>query len=405
MRAELVVDPVDKLMSVTGGFLVNKGAGTRGGWEMVRLFHGENGIAENLHFWGNSEAWSGAGGHESVDSLGGAIGGGDGDVAIEVGAREAEFFWGTLGEMGDGGGGDVSTPGVFESHADTHGHAEVASLLNFGQSTEFANFQVHEIHGEIRFGTEEHIDVVDIFIENEGVIGVSADGETFFISQAGLFDVDIDIPNCPDDADGFVLSPAGIGVGDEAFTGLDLGGDRADASDIGIWVASDFELEASVAFGTVGGDLGGHFFGGFLGDCSIEADIFAVATSHEDADGEARGLSEDIPAGDIDARFDVGVAFEGGIHEVIEFGEFEGIFSDEMRSEFPKTRADALGVSWKVKWSEGADFAVTDDAGVGFDANDGAVEDINGLSAGPFISGFVERQSDAVGEEAGNFHR
>jgi len=90
---------------------------------------------------------------------------------------------------------------------------------------------------------------------------------------------------------------------------------------------------------------------------------------------------------------------------VIEFGEFEGIFSDEMRSEFPKTRADALGVSWKVKWSEGADFAVTDDAGVGFDANDGAVEDINGLSAGPFISGFVERQSDAVSEEAGNFHR
>lgn len=99
---------------------------------MVRLFHGENGIAEDLHFWSNSESWSGAGGHESVDSLGGAIGGGDGDVAIEVGAREAEFFWGTLGEMGDGGGGDVSTPGVFESHADAHGHAEVASLFNFG---------------------------------------------------------------------------------------------------------------------------------------------------------------------------------------------------------------------------------------------------------------------------------
>ena len=247
--------------------------------------------------------------------------------------------------------------------------------------------------------------MVDIFIENEGVIGVPADGETFFVSQAGLFDVDIDIPNCPDDADGFVLSPAGIGVGDEAFTGLNLGGDRADASDIGIWVATDFELEASVAFGTVGSDLGGQFFGGFLGDRAIEADIFAVATSHEDADGEASGLPEDIPAGDIDARFDVRVALEGGIHEVIEFGEFEGIFSDEMRSEFPKTRADALGVSWEVKWSEGADFAVADDAGVGFDANDGAVEDIDGLSAGPFISGFVERQSDAVGEDAGNFHR
>jgi hypothetical protein len=30
MRAELVVDPVDKLISVTGGFLVNKGAGGMG---------------------------------------------------------------------------------------------------------------------------------------------------------------------------------------------------------------------------------------------------------------------------------------------------------------------------------------------------------------------------------------
>lgn len=37
MRAELVVDPVEELMSVKGGFLVNKGAGggEMGGGEII----------------------------------------------------------------------------------------------------------------------------------------------------------------------------------------------------------------------------------------------------------------------------------------------------------------------------------------------------------------------------------
>ena len=102
-------------------------------------------------------------------TLGGSFGEGLGDVAVEVGGGEEEFGGGGMGEVGDGGGDDVASPGVFDSHGDAEGGAEVAGLGGFGEAAEFADFNVDNVHGEVGMAFEEHLEGVDVFIEDEGV--------------------------------------------------------------------------------------------------------------------------------------------------------------------------------------------------------------------------------------------
>ena len=80
-----------------------------------------------------------------------------------------------MGEVGDGGGDNISSPAVFDGESDAEGCAEVAYLASFGDASEFANFDVDYIHGEVALGLEQHFERVDIFVEHKWMVGVSAD--------------------------------------------------------------------------------------------------------------------------------------------------------------------------------------------------------------------------------------
>lgn len=75
-----------------------------------------------------------------------------------------------------------------------------------------------------------------------------------------------------------------------------------------------------------------------------------------------------------------------------------------MRPEFAQVSAHAFGISRQVEGPERANFAVAGEAGVGLDADDGAVENGDGLAAASLVGDFVEWEFNAVGQEAGDFH-
>ena len=295
-----------------------------------------------------------------------------------------------MGQVGDGSGGDVAAPAVFDGHGDAEGDAEIAGLAGLGQAAEFADLDVDGVHGVVAMGGEEGVDAVNGFVEDEGVRGAAADGEVGVIGEAGLFDIDVDILDAADDACGLVDEPAGVGVGDEDVAGAEDGGHGVDAFDVGVGVGADFELKTAVAFGAVGGDGVCHFGGGALGDGAVEDEVVAVASAEEDADGLSGGLAEDVPAGDVDAGFDVGVALEGAVHLFVEDGQLAGVEADEVGRKLGEAGADTGGVGGQIEGAEGADFAVADEAGVGLDLDDGAVEDVDRFAAGPGVAAFVE---------------
>ena len=53
--------------------------------------------------------------------------------------------------------------------------------------------------------------------------------------------------------------------------------------------------------------------------------------------------------------------------------------------------AGALGIGRQVNGAKRADFAVADDAFVGLDPHDSAVENLHRLAAGPVVAAFVQR--------------
>ena len=112
--------------------------------------------------------------------------------------------------------------------------------------------------------------------------------------------------------------PAGVGVGDQAVAGLQHGRDGADALDVDVGIAADLELEAAVALGAIAGDLAGHRLGRLLRDGPVEHEVVAVAAAQQHADRQPGDLAEDVPAGDVDARLDVGMPLERGVHAAVE---------------------------------------------------------------------------------------
>lgn len=153
--------------------------------------------------------------HSTLFALGGAICGADGGVAVEVGGGEQQFGWGAVGEVGNGGGGDVASPAVFDGHGNAQSGAEISRLSGFGEAAEFADFDVHYVHGRVCPAAEQDFEVVDGFVENEGMRRAAADGEAFFVAGAGLFDVDVDVADSVDDSQSLVHEPAGVGVGNQ----------------------------------------------------------------------------------------------------------------------------------------------------------------------------------------------
>ena len=87
-----------------------------------------------------------------------------------------------------------------------------------------------------------------VLIQHERVRDLASNGEAFLVGEARLFDVNIHVAHGLGDADGFVLHPAGVGVGHKSVAGLEFRGNGMDARDIHIGIAADFELEAPIAF-------------------------------------------------------------------------------------------------------------------------------------------------------------
>ena len=96
---------------------------------------------------------------------------------------------------------------------------------------------------------------------------------------------------------------------------------------------------------------------------------------------------------------------ERGVHPAIELRRAaRGSSPSRCGPSSRKPGAHALGIGRQIERPERADLAVADEPGVGLDADDGAVEDGDGLAAGPLVGPLVQRQFDAIGEDAGDFH-
>ena len=201
-----------------------------------------------------------------------------------------------------------------------------------------------------------------------------------------------------------MLHPAGVRVGHEPVARLKLRRHGKDARDVRIRIAADLELETPIAFRTIARHLRGHLLRRFLRDGAIEMHVLAVTPAEQFAHGHSSRLAEDIPARDVEAALHVGMALESGVHRAVELHELARIFTEQVRPEFAQTSAHAFRVGRQIERPERTDLAVADETGVGLDADDGAIEDGDGLAAGPFVGCFVEREFNAMGKDAGDFH-
>ena len=86
-----------------------------------------------------------------------------------------------MSEMSDRCCRDVAPPAVFQRHRDPHRHAQIADLLGFGQSSKFADLQVDHVHRQVRFGSQQHVQTIDILIQHERVVRMTPNCQAFFI--------------------------------------------------------------------------------------------------------------------------------------------------------------------------------------------------------------------------------
>ena len=236
-------------------------------------------------------------------------------------------------EVRDRGGDDVAAPGILDRHGNAEFDAKVAGEPRLRESAELADLQVDDVHRAIGGRANQRRYIVDDFIEHEGMVAVCPHREAFFVRGAGLFDAHVEIAHAVHDAKRVVLQPARVGIRDQAIAALELRRHRANAFDIELRVIAHLELESRVALGAIGRDAGGHLFRLILRDRAIQRDCLAEAAAEQGAHRHAGGLAENVPAGDIERRFHVGVALESRIHQRVERTELRRIGAEQMRGE------------------------------------------------------------------------
>ena len=159
-------------------------------------------FAQRLPAGGSAQAGGGGCSHTAITALRRTLCRADGNIAVEIGGRKQEFRRRTVGQMGDGGGGDVAAPTVFDRHGDAQGNTEIAGLPGFGEAAEFADLDVYDIHGVVPMGGQQGVDTVDGFIEDKGVRGAAANRKTGLVAETGLLDIDIHILDAAHDTGG-----------------------------------------------------------------------------------------------------------------------------------------------------------------------------------------------------------
>ncbi len=130
-------------------------------------------------------------------------------------------------------------------------------------------------------------------------------GDLLTSIAAGL---EIKIRDALHDPSGVMHQPLGVGVGNGPVFESEDRCSRPDALDVLGRVRADLQLEARVALRFMRGDQFGHALGCLLGNRSIQREVIAPAAAQKLADWQSCGLSENIPACDVDRGFHVGVA-------------------------------------------------------------------------------------------------
>src|SRR5262249_14081730 len=98
---------------------------------------------------------------------------------------------------------------------------------------------------------QEQFDAIDVLVQHEGMITVSANREAFLIRAARLLDVNVDISYRANNSQGVVHEPAGVGVSHEAVTRLQFSRDCPDSLDVDMGIAANLQLESAVSLGPV----------------------------------------------------------------------------------------------------------------------------------------------------------
>ena len=94
--------------------------------------------------------------------------------------------------------------------------------------------------------------MIDYLIQDKWQGRLAPDREAFFVGQAGLFDVDIELADCSHDPHGVMHAPTCIRISHQTVAAFEAGRDGMDPFDVDIRVAADFELKAPIALGPVG---------------------------------------------------------------------------------------------------------------------------------------------------------
>src|SRR4029077_18594041 len=97
-------------------------------------------------------------------------------------------------------------------------------------------------------------------------------------------------------------------------------------------------------------------------------------------------------------------AFEHSVHFTIEPGELAWIFAEQMRREFTQSRAHTLGVSRQIERAEWTNLAVAGQSAVSLHAHNRAIKNGDRFSPAPLVGAFVQRQFNAICNDAGNLH-
>ena len=212
------------------------------------------------------------------------------------------------------------------------------------------------------------------------------------------------IPDGIGDAHGLVHQPAGIGIGHQRVARLQNGPHRPDPLDVLVGLAADFQLKAAIALFAIARDVLRHLGRRALRDRPVQSEVVPVPATQQMRDRQPGLLAENVPAGEIDGRLHVRMPLQHGVHVAVEREELRRVLAKQRGPQLGEAGSHARGVGRQIHRAERADFAVASEAGVGFHADDRAVENGHALSFRPAIVPLFQRQVDLVGGEAGDLH-
>ena len=306
--------------------------------------------------------------------------------------------------MGDRRGDDVASPGVLDGHRDPPRHAEIPGLSGLGESAELPDLDVHHVHGVVPKRPDQAVEILDRFVHHEGVARPASDRAALLVGPARLFDVDVPIRDGPDHPGRFVRQPAGVRIGDQDVPRLDDVGAGVDPGDVRFDVAADLQLEAAVPLLPVSPEVGGHLRRVTLRDRPIEHEIVPVAAAEQGDEGEPRGFAEQVPAGHVDGALHVGMTLEAVVHRPTDHIGLPGIEADQRRRHLGDAGSGTGRVGREIDGTERGHFADAHQSGVGLDADDRRIEDVDRLAARPAVPTFVKWEVDLVDEDASDLH-